>query len=131
VHAAFKRFYPASFAPFLVAWVLSYLVVSTGFQTFGVASNAEVTSQSPFAKFVHSTQSYSLRFSFSKLSDGKGDKHDDVDTFGLIPSSFPPVFNDLLSANATSALLFTHTKKWVRPSPRSPPSALSDTNPHR
>jgi len=105
VRAFIKRYSPSSFTPFLVAWVLSYLIVSTGFQTSDVASNAEVTSQSPLAKFVHSTQSYSLRFSTTKLTDDKGENRTDAEPPGLISASLNFAFYKASSTKVPSAVI--------------------------
>lgn len=125
MRAFIKRFYPSSFTPFFVAWVLSYLIVSTGFQTSDVASDAEVTSQSPLAKFVHSTQSYSLRFSATKLTGDKGEKPTDAEPPGLISALLNFAFYNLSSTKVPSAGPFFTDKTWVKASPRGPPSILS------
>ena len=125
MRAFIKRYSPSSFTPFLVAWVLSYLIVSTGFQTSDVASNAEVTSQSPLAKFVHSTQSYSLRFSTTKLTDDKGENRTDAEPPGLISASPNFAFYKASSTKVPSAGPFFNRKTWVKASPRGPPSILS------
>lgn len=125
MRAFIKRYSPSSFTPFLVAWVLSYLIVSTGFQTSDVASNAEVTSQSPLAKFVHSTQSYSLRFSTTKLTDDKGENRTDAEPHGLISASPNFAFYKASSTKVPSAGSFFNRKTWVKASPRGPPSILS------
>ena len=125
MHTAFKRFYPSSFAPLFVAWVLSYLVISTGFQLPNVASNAEVTSQSPLAKYVHNTQRYSLRFSETKLSGNNSESNIDADPVGLIPSPIVSALFDVVTAGFSSAVLLYLTKEWIKPNPRGPPSILS------
>ena len=125
MRAFIKRYCPSSFTPLLVAWVLSYLIVSTGFQTPDVASNTEVTSQSPLAKFVHSTQNYSLRFSATKLTGDKGDKAFDAEPHGLISASPNFAFYKASSTKVPSAGSFFNRKTWVKASPRGPPSILS------
>ncbi|QDG33875.1 hypothetical protein FJN13_03250 [Alteromonas mediterranea] len=125
MHAFIKRYSPSSFTPFLVAWVLSYLIVSTGFQAPDVANNAEVTSQSPLAKFVHSTQSYSLRFSTTKLTGDKGEKPTDAESPGLISASLNFAFYKASFTKVPSAGPFFNRKTWVKTSPRGPPSILS------
>ena len=125
MRAFIKRFYPSSFTPFLVAWVLSYLIVSTGFQTPDVANNAEVTSQSPLAKFVHSAQNYSLRFSANKLTGDKDEKPTDAEPSGLISVSLNFAFYKASSTKVPSAGPFFTNKTWVKASPRAPPSILS------
>lgn len=125
MRAFIKCFQPSSFTPFLLAWVLSYLIVSTGFQTADVASNAEVTSQSPLAKFVHNTQSYSLRFSVTKLTGEKGEKPIDAEPQGSITALLNFAFNKALSTKVPSAGPFFNSKAWVKASPRGPPSILS------
>ncbi|WP_230962215.1 hypothetical protein [Alteromonas macleodii] len=124
MNTTFKRFYPSTFAPFLMAWVLSYLVVSTGFQPPDVANSAEVTSQSPLAKFVHNSQSYSLRFNASKLTDNNSEQPTDADLLGLIPASLHSVYTGLFAINTRSADVPLQSQKWVKPSPRAPPSIL-------
>ena len=108
-----------------MAWVLSYLVVSTGFQLPDIASNAEATSHSPLAKFVHNSQSYSLRFSAGKLSEHNKEQPTDGDLFGLIPVALRFADDSVLTVNTPSAVLVSKAKKWVKPSPRGPPSILS------
>jgi|TARA_Y100000296_G_scaffold59406_1_gene68556 hypothetical protein len=125
VRAFIKRYSPSSFTPFFVAWVLSYLIVSTGFQAPDVANNAEVTSQSPLAKFVHSTQSYSLRFSATKLTGDKGEKLTDAEPPGLISASLNFAFYKASSTKVPSAGPFFTDQTWVKASPRGPPSILS------
>ena len=125
MRAFIKRYCPSSFTPFLVAWVLSYLIVSTGFQTSDVANNAEVTSQSPLAKFVHSTQSYSLRFSATKLTGDKGEKPTDAEPQSFISASLNFAFYNASSTRALSARPSFKRNTWVKTSPRGPPSFLS------
>lgn len=124
MNTAFKRFYPSTFAPFLMAWVLSYVVVSTGFQPLDVANSAEVTSQSPLAKFVHNPQSYSLRFNASKLTDNNSEQPTDTDLFGPIPASLHLAYAGLFAVSTRSADVPFQSQKWVKPSPRAPPSIL-------
>ncbi len=107
-----------------MAWVLSYLVVSTGFQPLDVASNAEVTSQSPFAKFVHNSQSYSLRFNASKLTDDSSEQPTDADLLGLIPVALRLAYTGLFTVHTPLVALPFNAQKWVKPSPRAPPYIL-------
>ena len=125
MHVAFKRFYPSSFTPFLVAWVLSYRIVSTGFQIPDVAKNTEVTSQSPLAKFVHNAQSYSLRFSAAKLTGDKDERPTDAEPQDLISASLNFVFYKASSSKVPSAGALFNDNTWVIASPRGPPSILS------
>ena len=107
-----------------MAWVLSFLVVSTGFQSFEVASNAEATSQSPLAKFVHNSQSYSLRFNAIKLMDKNSEQPTDADLLGLIPVVLRLAYTGLFTVRTPSLALSFNAQKWVKPSPRAPPSIL-------
>ena len=69
------------YMPLVLAWVLSCLVFSAGFQSKCIAEDVGFTTQSPLAQFNHSGINYSLRFNGLRLiaTAQTLDSTDDVD----------------------------------------------------
>ncbi|MEC8787475.1 MAG: hypothetical protein VXX33_13200, partial [Pseudomonadota bacterium] len=65
-----------------------------------------------------------LRFNASKLTDNNSEQPTDADLLGLIPASLHSVYTGLFAVNTRSADVPLQSQKWVKPSPRAPPSIL-------
>ncbi|WP_375276641.1 hypothetical protein [Alteromonas australica] len=111
----------SSITPFVMAWALSWLIFSVGFNGQMLPAHAEVTSPSPLAKFTHPGLSYSHRQGNASLAPANDDSEPptDIAFFSLAIQRF--------AAEASVELV---SPKVVQPSfrylihPRAPPQFL-------
>ena len=104
-----------------MAWALSWLIFSVGFNGQMLSAHAEVTSPSPLAKFTHPGLSYSHRQGNASLAPANDDSEPptDIAFFSLAIQRF--------AAEASVELV---SPKVVQPSfrylihPRAPPQFL-------
>lgn len=68
-----------SITPFVMAWALSWLIFSVGFNGQMLPAHAEVTSPSPLAKFTHPGLSYSHRQGNASLAPANDDSEPPTD----------------------------------------------------
>ncbi|WP_338516443.1 hypothetical protein [Alteromonas gracilis] len=115
--------------PLMLAWALSCLILSASFQNSEIATQAQITKQSPLAQFNHAGNNYSLRFNGAKLYNANPNSRNndtDGDDVSLV-LSFP------LSSFASTVVDAPHvvycfnkqTSDPYRLRPRGPPYFLS------